>query len=94
MNDIVNFVPYLAANLHVAPATLLFWLFVFRLSANAGARLIPADAVGWKGSLRKACAFAGIHISDRITSDQKASDILKECAIRSKSEDQRKDRLP
>lgn len=75
--DIINFLPQIAAQLGVAPSTLLFWLWAFTIGSNALARLIPSDAVGTLGVIRKIATITGVYISNRITSGIKADDVQK-----------------
>lgn len=75
--DIANLAPDLARLLGINPATLVLLLWIIVQAANVGARLIPNDATGYLGVLRKICALIGLYVSSRITSGVTVNDTAK-----------------
>jgi len=75
MTDFGNLVPDLAELIGVQPSTLVLLIFIVTTVANAGARLIPNDAVGFWGWVRKICAFIGVHVSSRVAGGVTMNDI-------------------
>lgn len=51
----------------IKPATLVLYIFVIVKLADMGARLIPNDATGFLGVVRKLCAIIGGYVSSRVT---------------------------
>lgn len=75
--DITNFVPQIAAALGIAPSNLLLFIGVVTIVANRIARLIPDDATGWKGTVRKICGFIGLYVQSRVTEGVTVNDVAK-----------------
>jgi hypothetical protein len=73
--DIGNIAGQLGALFGIQPSTLLLFIMIIGGAANAGARLIPQDAVGFLGSVRKVCAVIGIYIPSRVTSGVSVTDV-------------------
>ncbi len=65
----------LGALIGVQPSTLLLFIMVITTLANTGARLIPSDATGTLGTLRKICAIIGVYVSSRVTSGVTVEDV-------------------
>jgi len=79
--DIVSIVPEIAARLHIAPSTLVFWLFVLNISARAIARRIPNDATGFWGFVRQSAAILGVEVQSRLTSGVTVTDVAKAALV-------------
>ena len=75
--DIVSILPDIAARLHIAPATLLFWLVTLNVAARAVARRIPDDATGFWGFVRQSAKILGVEVSSRVTSGVTVADVAK-----------------
>ena len=75
--DLSNLAPDLGKLLGLQPSTLVLLLFIITTAANAGARLIPADATGFLGVLRKACSIIGVYVQNRVTSGVTVTDVAK-----------------
>ena len=76
--DIVSLaLAYIATQTGIAPATLVLWLGLLVSAANVTSRLIPDDAVGWLGVMRKIAKIIGMYVSNRVTSGVTANDILR-----------------
>lgn len=88
--EIANLAPDLARLLGIQPSTLVLLIFVIVQLANLGARLIPNDATGFWGGVRKVCAFVGLYVSSRVTGGVTVNDVtgaaLKTPAIERKVE--------
>jgi hypothetical protein len=61
----------------VPQGTLLLFLFLLVKGANVTARLIPDDATGWQGTVRKIAALIGLYVSSRVTSGVTVTDAAK-----------------
>lgn len=70
-------VDWAAAQLGLTGLTLLVALMVLSKAANLAARLIPDDATGFKGALRKVCVVIGVYASSRVTSGVSTADVTK-----------------
>src|SRR3546814_10140508 len=68
MNGIEDYIPDLAKLLGVEPSTALLIVGLLIALMNLGGRLIPDDATGWLGFVRKICKLVGLYASTRITS--------------------------
>src|SRR3546814_20632306 len=68
MNGIEDYIPDLAKLLGVEPSTALLIVGLLIALMNLGGRLIPDDATGWLGFVRKICKLVGLYASNRITS--------------------------
>jgi hypothetical protein len=75
--NILNLVPDLSKLTGVPQGTLLLAIIVIMKAANIGARVIPDDATGWEGTLRKVCAIVGAYVPTRITSGVTVNDVAK-----------------
>lgn len=73
--DIANLAPDLARLLGIQPSTLVLLIFIVVQLANVGARLIPNDATGFWGGVRKVCALIGLYVSSRVTSGVSVNDV-------------------
>jgi len=79
--DIVSIIPEIAARLHVAPSTLVFWLFAINLAARGIARRIPNDATGFWGFVRQSAAILGVEVQSRVTSGVTVADVAKAALV-------------
>src|SRR3546814_18300778 len=68
MNEIVYYCPELAKVLVVEPSTCFLFVGLLIALMNLGGRLMPDDATGWLGFVRKMCKLVGLYASNRITS--------------------------
>src|SRR3546814_20802821 len=68
MNGIEDYIPDLAKLLGVEPSTALLIVGLLIALMNLGGRLIPDDATGWLGVVRKICKLVGLYASNRIRS--------------------------
>jgi len=77
LSGLEDLIPDVAAFLHVTPATALLLLgFVVSL-CNLTGRLIPDEATGWKGLVRKVCKLVGLYASNRVASGVSVNDVTK-----------------
>src|SRR3546814_6946447 len=65
MNGIEDYIPDLAKLLGVEPSTALLIVGLLIALMNLGGRLIPDDATGWLGFVRKICKLVGLYASNR-----------------------------
>lgn len=77
LNGIEHYIPDVAAMLGVEPATVLLFVGLTVALANLAGRLIPDDATGWLGAIRKVCKFIGLYASNRIASGLTVNEIAK-----------------
>ena len=75
--DISNLAPEIAKLFGVQPSTLVLLIMIITTAANAGARLIPSDATGFLGGLRKVCSIVGVYVQNRVTSGVTVTDVAK-----------------
>lgn len=75
--DPMSLIPAIAARLHVAPASLVFWIFVANIAARGIARRIPDDATGFWGFVRQSAAILGVEVASRVTSGVTVQDVAK-----------------
>lgn len=73
-----QFIPNIAAWLHLAPATLLFYIGLIATIANVTTRLIPDDSTGWKHTVRSIAAVIGIYVPNRVSAGITVSDVAKQ----------------
>ncbi len=73
--EIANLAPDLAKLIGVQPSTLVLLIMIVTTAANVGARLIPNDATGTLGVVRKVCALIGVYVSSRVTSGLTVNDV-------------------
>lgn len=74
---IEGLIPNLAAYLNIQPSTVMFIWIALTVICNLTSRVIPSDAVGWKGGLRDICKIVGIHAQDRVTRGVKTIDVTR-----------------
>lgn len=84
--EFADFVPHLAKIFDIDPASLIFWLGFLTFIANTTARLIPQDATGWQGNVRKAAAIIGVYVPSRVSHGVSVTDVAK-AVVASKVED-------
>jgi hypothetical protein len=75
--NVANLAPDLAKLLGIPPSTMILLLMIITTAANVGARVIPDDAKGWKGALRKVCALIGLYVSSRVTADKTVAEVAR-----------------
>lgn len=73
-------IPNVAAMLGIDPATALLILGVVVSVCNLLGRLIPDEATGWLGLVRKVCKFVGLYASNRVTKDATVNDVAAQVA--------------
>jgi hypothetical protein len=71
----MDIIPLIAGWLHIDPASLLLYLGALVTIANVVARLIPNDATGALGVIRKVAAVIGVYVSSRVTSGTSVNDV-------------------
>lgn len=57
--------------------SLIVTLLLVSFVCQAVGKIIPEDATGWKGALRKVCKVVGIYVSNRITSGVSTADVAR-----------------
>lgn len=67
----------LAAQLGLSGVTLIVTLMVVSKAANMVSRIIPDDAKGFKGLIRKVCTVVGLYASNRVASGVTQADVAK-----------------
>lgn len=67
LSGIENLIPNLAAFFNVDPATILLLVTIFVALCNLAGRIIPDDATGVLGTVRKVCKLIGLYASNRVT---------------------------
>lgn len=70
-------IPLAAAQLGLAPSTLVFSLMVLGVAARLLSRLIPDDATGWRSVVHKIARFIAVDVSNRITKGVSQTDIAR-----------------
>lgn len=75
-DPVTQFAQWLGIN----PILLPFILAVIVAGANLVGRLIPDDATGFLGVIRKICKVAGLYLSNRISSGLSVNDVTKTSA--------------
>ncbi len=78
--DFSNIAAQIGQIFGLQPSTLVLLLFVVTTAANVGARLIPNDATGALGVLRKICSIVGVYVSSRVTSGVTLNDVASAAA--------------
>lgn len=68
---------YVTGLMHMDGNTMLTGLIVASVVCQAVGKLIPDDATGWKGVLRKGSKVVGLYVSNRITGNVSVSTIAK-----------------
>lgn len=74
---IEDYIPNLAAFLGVEPSTALLLVVTLVALANLGSRLIPDDATGFLGLVRKLCKIIGLYASNRIASGLTVNEVAR-----------------
>ena len=77
MHDLQDLIPPLAQWLGVEPATLLLFIGIAVAIANLLGRLIPDDATGFLGVVRKLSKVIGLYTSNRIASGITVNEVAK-----------------
>lgn len=72
-----DLIPQVGRLVGIDPTTFLFYMAVLSMAANVIARLIPNDATGWKGGLRKVCTIIGVYVSSRVSPGVTVNDVAK-----------------
>lgn len=75
--DPMALIPEIAKRLHVAPSSLVFWVFAINIAARAIARRIPNDATGFWGFVRQTATILGVEVASRVTSGVTVGDVAK-----------------
>lgn len=75
--NIEDYIPNLAAWLGVEPSTALLLLAFLVALANLVGRLIPDDATGILGVVRKLCKVIGLYASNRIASGLTVNEVAR-----------------
>lgn len=75
--EITLLLNWLAAQIGVEPAVLVLVGGMIVSFANLTSRLIPDDAIGMLGIMRKVCRVVGLYASNRVTGNVSANDILR-----------------
>lgn len=66
LGGVEDLIPPVAQFFGVEPSTVLLFLAITVTAANLIGRLIPDDAVGWLGTIRKIAKTIGLFIPNRI----------------------------
>lgn len=74
---IEDYIPNLAAFLGVEPSTALLLVVTLVALANLAGRLIPDDATGFLGLVRKLCKIIGLYASNRIASGLTVNEVAR-----------------
>lgn len=77
LSFIEHLIPDVAGWLNVEPATLVALIGFVLGACNLAGRLIPDDAEGVLGWVRRICKFLGVCASNRVSSGVKTSDVIK-----------------
>lgn len=72
-----DFIPQLANQFGIAPSQLIFYIGFVTFASNMAARLIPQDATGKLGAVRKVCAIVGAYVPSRVTGNISVTDVAK-----------------
>lgn len=71
----MDLIPMIATEFGIAPSSLLFYLAIVTTLANVTARLIPNDAVGWRGTVRTLASVLGVYVSSRVSRGVTVNDV-------------------
>lgn len=77
LSIIEHFIPDIARFLNLEPATVIFLIGVICTIANVLSRVIPDDAVGFWGVVRKVSSILGVYVSNRISKGVSTNDVVK-----------------
>ena len=80
LSGIEDLIPNLAGLLGIEPATALLIVGILVSLCNLAGRLIPDEATGWLGTVRKVCKFVGLYASNRVTKGVSVNDVAAEVA--------------
>lgn len=86
LSGLQDLIPDIAGWLNVEPATLLLLLAIIGTTANVTSRLIPDDATGWLGTVRRIATVIGIYVPNRVTNGITVTDVAK-AVVANKVED-------
>lgn len=78
MGDIEKLIPPIAQMLGLDPATLLLLVGVIVAVGNLLGRLIPDDATGVLGIVRKISKFVGLYASNRVSSGLSVNQVARQ----------------
>jgi len=70
-------IPMLAERFGIAPSHVVFAIMVAVAIANLVGRVIPDDATGILGIIRKVCKFIGLYVPNTITPGVTTNDVAK-----------------
>ncbi len=73
--DLSDIATQIANLFGVKASTLLLFIMIIGTAANAGARLIPDNAVGFWGAVRKVCSIIGVYIPSRVSPGVTVNDV-------------------
>ena len=73
--DPTNFLPVIAGWLHIAPSQLLLYIGMVISISTFITKLIPNDATGWLGVVRKIAAVPALYVRDRVTAGVTVADV-------------------
>lgn len=82
LSGLEDLIPPLAQALGVEPASALLFLGVAVTACNLAGRLIPDDATGVLGGVRKVCKAVGLFFPNRISSGVSVDDVAKAVVTR------------
>lgn len=77
LSGIEQYIPHLAQWLGIEPATALLFVGIIVMVANLTGRLIPDDATGILGVVRKLCKIIGLYASNRIASGLTVNEVAR-----------------
>lgn len=77
MDQILNGI---ASELGLSATTVVLLMFIVSKGADLVGRLIPDDATGWKGFVRKAAKVVGVYVGNRVTQGVSTNDVAKTLA--------------
>lgn len=77
LSGIEYFIPNIAAYFNVDPATILMLVGAICTIANVLSRVIPDDAIGFWGVVRKIASILGVYVSNRVSTGITTNDVIK-----------------
>lgn len=77
LSGIENFIPPIAQMLGIEPSTALLLVGILIVASNVASKLIPDDATGWLGVIRKIAAVIGLCVGNRIVPGVSVNDVAK-----------------
>lgn len=78
LSGVEAIIPPLAQYFNIEPATMLLITGVTVTVANVLSRVIPDDAKGILGGVRKVASVIGVYVSNRVTSGVTTNDVVRE----------------